>query len=173
MKLDPSRSGVPKVSLADDPEAQVELPKSLCPSRAAIERVIVKVFCRSHCDVVITDRLTSLFSLKLWRMGNAIQGLGGLARKRLYDKWKDSKWLIELVNEEIVLPHNCKVKPDNNNVILQSKKIKLEDQINAANEKLRDITNNYTALEKASKESSNLIGVEGGVSAMHTRKRKA
>ena len=106
----PSKSGVLKVSLADDPEAQVELPKSLCPSRAAIERVIIKVFRHSHCDVVITDRLRSLFSLKLWRMGNAIQGLGGLAWKRQYDKWKDLKWLIELVNEEVVLPHNCKVK---------------------------------------------------------------
>ena len=58
-------------------------------------------------------------------------------------------------------------------MILQSKKIKLEDQLNAANEKLRDITNKYTALEKASKELSNLIGIQEGASAVHTRKRKA
>ena len=56
--------------------------------------------------------------LKLWRMGNTIQGLGGTARKKQYDKWKDSKWLIELMNEEIVLLPNCKMKPDNNHVIL-------------------------------------------------------
>ena len=168
----PSKSGVPQVSLVDDPEVQIDLPKSLCPSQVAVERVIVKIFHHFHCDVVITDRLRSLFMLKLWRMGNAIQGLGGTARKKQYDKWKDSKWLIELMNEEIVLPPNCKVKPDNNNVILQSKKIKLQDQLKTANEKLKDLTNKYTALEKASKELSNSVAVEGGVPSMHTRKKR-
>ena len=64
---------MPQVSLVDDPEVQIDTPKCLCPSQAAVERVIAKIFCHSHCDVVITDRLRSLFTLKLWRMGKAIQ----------------------------------------------------------------------------------------------------
>ena len=74
------------VFCVDDPEVQIDLPKSLCPSQVAVERIIVKVFCHFHCDVVITDRLSSLFMLKLWRMGNAIQGLGVTAQKKRYDK---------------------------------------------------------------------------------------
>ena len=56
----PNKSGVPQVSLVDDPEVQIDLPKSLCSSQAAVERIIVKVFRHFHCDVVITDRLRSL-----------------------------------------------------------------------------------------------------------------
>ena len=114
----PNKSGILQINLVNDPEAQIDLSTSLCPSQAAVERVIVKVFHHCHCDVIITNRLRSLFTLKLWRMGKNIQGLGGTARNKMYDKWKDSKWVIELENEEIVLPPNCKSKPDNNNAIL-------------------------------------------------------
>lgn len=65
-------------------------------------------------------------------MGKTIQGLGGTARHKQYEKWKDSKWVIQLENEEIVLPANCKRK-SNNNTILQSKQIKLENELNEAN----------------------------------------
>lgn len=39
-----------------------------------------------------------------------------------------SRWVIELKNEEIVLPANYKWKFDNNNIILQSKRSKLENK---------------------------------------------
>ena len=78
-------------------------------------------------------------------MGKSIQGLGGSPRNKRYDKWKGSKWVTELEKEEIVLPPNCKIKPDNNNV---TKRIKLEDQLSTANEKLKDLTNKYTTLVK-------------------------
>ena len=106
-------------------------------------------------------------------MGKALEGLGGTARKKQFDKWKDSKWIIDLKNEEIVLPPNCKVKPDNNNVILQSKRIKLEDQLSTANEKLKDLTNKYTALEKASRELSSTLATAGYSSAVRTRTKKS
>lgn len=108
-------------------------------------------------------------------MGKAIQGLGGTARNKQYNKWKNSEWIIELENNEIILPPNCKMKPDNNNIILQSKRIKLEDDLNAANKKLKDLTNQYAVLEKSCKQLSNSIAVEGSTSqsAVHTRKRKA
>jgi len=63
-------------------------------------------------------------------MGKNIQGLGGTARNKMYDKCKDSKWVIELENEEIIHHPNCKSKPDNNNAILRSKRSKLEDELN-------------------------------------------
>ena len=106
-------------------------------------------------------------------MGKTIQGLGGTARNKIYDKWKDSKWAIELENEEVILPPNCKTKPDNNNTILQCKRMKLEDELHTANKKLKDLTNQYTALEKSCKELSNSIALEGKASAMHTRTKKA
>ena len=89
----PNKSGVPQVNLVNDPEIQIDIPESLCPSQAAVERIIAKVFCHSHCDVIITERLRSLF---LWRMGKGLEGLGGTARKKQFDKWKDSKWIIDL-----------------------------------------------------------------------------
>jgi len=71
----PNKSGIPQISLFNDPEAQIDLSASLCPSQAALERFIVKVFCHCHCDVIITNHLRSLFTLKLWRLGKTIQGL--------------------------------------------------------------------------------------------------
>lgn len=159
----PNKSVVPQFSLVDDPEAQLHSSNSLCPSRTAVERVIIKVFNRLHCEVVITDCLSSLFALKLWRMGKTIQGLGGTARHKQYEKWKDSKWVIQLENEEIVLPANCKRK-SNNNTILQSKQIKLENELNEANKKLNDLTNQYATLERSCKDLSKSMSLEGKTS---------
>lgn len=60
----PNKNGLPQISLVDDPEAQIDLSIALCPSKAAMERIIAKVFHRYHCDVIITDRLRSLFYFK-------------------------------------------------------------------------------------------------------------
>ena len=47
-------------------------------------------------------------------MGKTIQDLGGTARNKQYDKWKESKWVIDLNKEVVVLLANCKRKSDNN-----------------------------------------------------------
>lgn len=105
-------------------------------------------------------------------MGKTIQGLGGTARIKQYDKWKESKWVIELKNEEIVLPTNCKRKSDNN-TILQSKRSKLKDELTVANKKLEDLTNKYITLEKSCRELSSSISCEETTPVVHTRKKKA
>lgn len=89
----PNKYGVPQVDLGDDPEAAANLPTEtpLSTNQVLVERVICKVFTRYHCDVVITDRLRSLFTSKLWRMGSALQRLGGSGRAKLMQKWKDTK----------------------------------------------------------------------------------
>lgn len=107
--------------LSDDSEASVDLPTDLSSNQLLVERVITKVFTQYHCDVVITDRLRSLFTSKLWRMGKALQALGGTGRARQIQKWKDTKWPIELHDKEII-PSNRKRKPDN--VLIQSSKPK-------------------------------------------------
>ena len=110
----PTKYGVPQLDLSDDKEAKVDssLEQSFSSNQLCIERVMVKLFTHYHCNVVITDRLRSIFSSKLMRMGKAIQTRGGKERTKLLNKWKESKWVLELKeNEFIVL--NRKRKHDN------------------------------------------------------------
>ena len=50
----------------------------------------------------VTDRLQSLFSSKLSRMGKCMHSLGGQQRSEVLEKWRSTNWTIELTNEEIV-----------------------------------------------------------------------
>ena len=86
----PNKYGVPLFDLSSDNEASVHLPLelSLSSDQLAVERVIVKVFTQYRCDVVITDRLRSIFKSKLYRMGRALQACGGTGRAKLINKWK-------------------------------------------------------------------------------------
>ena len=81
----PTKSGVPQVDLSGDSEAVVNLTGMipLSPNQLAVQRVIGKVF--TH-DVIITDRLRSLFTVKLWRMGVALKSNGGRGRANLIGK---------------------------------------------------------------------------------------
>lgn len=157
---------MPQINLSEDEEVHIVSSKSLSPSEAAIERV----FRHYHCDVIITDRLRSLFTLKLWRMGKAIHGLGGTARSKKCEQWRESKWLLELYSDEIILPSNCKVKHENR-VVLQAKKTKLEENLDAANKKFLDLTKRYKTLQKSCKELSNSLANEG-VSTAATKKER-
>ena len=71
----PTKYGVPQLDLLDDKEAKVDssLEKSFNSNQLCTERVMVKLFTHYHCNVVITDRLRSIFSSKLMRMGKAMQ----------------------------------------------------------------------------------------------------
>ena len=107
----PNKYGVPLFDLSSDNEASVDLPLelSLSSDQLAVERVIVKVFTQYRCDVVITDRLRSVFKSKLYRMARALQACGGTGRAKLINKWKETMWVVELAGNEIV-PHAVKVQ---------------------------------------------------------------
>ena len=91
----PNKCGVPQWDLSDDEEAKIKDPdQSLSFNQLCTERVIVKLF-TYKCDVVITDRLRSLFTNKLMRMGKAIQAQGGPGRKNY---WRIGGNLIDFLN---------------------------------------------------------------------------
>ena len=69
-------------------------------------------------------------------MDKTIQDLGGTARNKQYDKWKESKRVIDLNKEVVVLLANCKRKSDNNTT-LQSKRSKVKDELNRGKQKLK------------------------------------
>lgn len=147
--------------LSDDSEASVDLPTDLSSNQLLVERVITKVFTQYHCDVVITDRLRSLFTSKLWRMGKALQALGGTGRARQIQKWKDTKWPIELHDKEII-PSNRKRKPDN--VLIQSSKpkyAKVESDLKESKKKLKDMTNQVQLLNRSNKKLSLALKANG------------
>ena len=114
---------MPQVDLSCDKDAIVDLScvQFLSPCQLAVERVIVKLFTHHKCQVVITDRLRSLFTTKLWRMGKLLCSLGGKARSKVYSKWAESKWTIQLYENEIIQRFGSKRKHENV-VLLSSKK---------------------------------------------------
>ena len=148
--------------LSNDSEATlVDLPTDSSSNQLLVERVIAKVFTRCHCDVVITDRLRSLFTSKLWRMGKALQALGGTGRARQLQKWKDTKWSIELHDKEII--HlNRKRKSDN--VLVHSSKLKyakVESELKESKKKLKDMTNEVQILNRSNKKLSQALKANG------------
>ena len=92
-------------------------------------------------------------------MGKAIQLVGGTGRVKLLDNWKETKWLLELKDTEII-PTNRKRNPDH--LVGQSfhqKFAKLEekvkeanDKFKEANDKLKDISNKLKCVRKSNKK---------------------
>lgn len=73
-------------------------------------------------------------------MGKEFQSSGGRVKEQMLEKWKKTKWVVTLKEDEIV--SRKKRKPDD--VILQSGKVKiakLEQEVKVANKKLKDISN--------------------------------
>ena len=94
---------------------------------------MAKLFIHYHCNVVITDRLRSIFSSKLMRMGKAMQTRGGKERTKLLTKWKESKWVLEFKENKFIVPNrkrkrdipsynpaNANVKPSNKQLIMRT-----------------------------------------------------
>ena len=74
----PTKHGVPQVDLSDDEEVRnAAQENSLSCNQLLLERVICKTFTYHRCNVIITDRICSLFANKLLRMGKAMHKLGG------------------------------------------------------------------------------------------------
>ena len=98
----PNKYGVPQIDLSNDNEASVDLPAklSLSSDQLVVERLIVKVFTRYRCDVIITDRLRTPFRSKLCRMGNSTISQWSCSYK--IDRQMEAVWTIELKGIEIV-----------------------------------------------------------------------
>lgn len=122
----PNKAGAPQIDLSNDAEACIDASSTprLSPCQVAVERVISKVFSHYKCDIIITDRIRSLFTLKLWRMGKSYCSLGSTARSKILEKWKKTVWTVEL-HEGEVIPSNKKRKSGNENEIIQAKKLKV------------------------------------------------
>jgi len=67
----PNKTGYPLFDLSDDSEAAVEN-TLLSPKELAVERVITKVFVKLRSNVIVTNRLRSVFMSKLSRMGSIL-----------------------------------------------------------------------------------------------------
>ena len=97
--------------MSNDDEAKICYAQKFSEKQLVIERVMVELFKHYHLDVLITERLRNMFSSKLNRMGKALQTAGGTGRGKLLNNWKQTKWLLELKDTEIV-PTNRKRKAD-------------------------------------------------------------
>ena len=84
-------------------EVSIEAPgAALSHNQLLVERVIFKTFTQYKCYVVITDRLRSLFTNKLMRMGRALQKQGGWGRADQIEKWKETTGALVLEPNEII-----------------------------------------------------------------------
>jgi len=94
----PSKSGEPHYDLSD----VTSLNTTLKGKQLAVERVIIKVFRKLHCNVCITDTLRQLFAAKLCRMGSAFRSQGSRGQANLQENWKRTDWIVELADDETV-----------------------------------------------------------------------
>ena len=132
----PTKYGVPQLDLSLD-EVNIEAPESLSHNQSLVERVICKTFTHHKCDVVITDRLRSLFTNKLLRMGKTMHKLGGRGRANQIEKWKETNWSLVLQPNEIV-PRSKKRKAEHVFVQDQVKKIaQLQDNLENCQQSLK------------------------------------
>ena len=140
------------MDLSSDNEATVDSPLALTlsSSQLTLERLIVKVFNKYRCDVIITDRLRTLFDRKLRRMGRRLQSLGGTGRAKLIDTWKETGWTVDLKPDEIV---TRKRKADHL-VTRNREKVAKVDELN---KKLNDLTNQVSSLENTNKELASAL----------------
>lgn len=88
--------------------------------------------------------------MKLWRMGKLLCSLGGKGRSQLYTKWALSKWTIQLYENEVIQQFGRKRKSSENIILLcNNKKSKVEEKLKVANNKQKEITNEYQNLKKS------------------------
>ena len=167
----PSRHGVPTFDLSGDKTIKIEASiRSLsAPKQLAVERVIVKVFQFLHLNVAITDRIRSLFSTKLHRMGQSLQSLSGSRGKcKQLEKWKQTNWVIELRKDEMVSKKRQSESPAESKIKLA----KLENELKESKAQLRDATNQIHFLEQSTKELSCALAESGSSRTKRKRKKR-
>ena len=126
--------------------------ESLTNNQLLVERVICKTFAHHHCDVVITDRIRFLFASKLSRIGKAMYNMGGRGREKQIQKWKVTKWTINLHSNEIV-PEIRKRKTENVFVQSQAKRIvQLEEDLESSRQTLKATTLQLQRVENTNKQ---------------------
>ena len=160
---------MPTFDLSGDKTIKIEASiRSLsAPKQLAVKRVIVKVFQFLHLNVAITDRIRSLFSTKLHRMGQSLQSLSGSRGKcKQLEKWKQTNWVIELRKDEMVSKKRQSESPAESKIKLA----KLENELKESKAQLRDATNQIHFLEQSTKELSCALAESG--SSRTKRKRK-
>ena len=121
-------------------EISIEAPgAALSHNQLLVERVIFKTFTQYKCDVVITDRLRSLFTNELMRMGRALQKQGGRGRADQIEKWKKTTWSLVLEPNKII-PRSNKRKAENIFVQTQVKKTaRLQENLKSYQQSLNDV----------------------------------
>ena len=121
--------------------------------------------------MVITDRLRTLFTLKLWRMGKSLQGCGGTGRKNQINKWRQTEWTVEINANKIV---SRKRKPDNVVASVSKHKCaKFQEDLKQCNQKLKDMTNEIRGLKKSNKALSSALKCKvSGTDTTPSRKKK-
>lgn len=150
----PTKHGVPQVDLSDDEEVRNAAQENLSGNQLLIERVICKTFTYHRCNVIITDRLRSLFTNKLLRMGKAMHKLGGRGRTTQIETWKGTTWTIDLKQNEIV-HKSRKRKAENVLVQNQVKKIALlKEDLESCRQSLKDANKKIKEAEEANKRLS-------------------
>ena len=163
---------MPQLDLSDDNEATMSTENSLlAPKERAINMVIIKLFTKFCCNVRISNRLRSLFSSKLYRMGKTLYSLGGSQGKtKTLTKWKETNWVVNLEGDEIIPYPNKKGEKDSLvTVSSKSKCEKLKNNLKDLDEKLKEVTNKCEQLEASNKKL--LLKYEEG-EAHNKRKRK-
>ena len=163
----PNRQGVPLFDLSGDETINIDI-SELPSKQLAVERVITKVFQMLRCNVIITDRIRSLFTTKLHRMGSSLQMQGeGRGKSKLHEKWKQTDWVVELRKDEIV---SRKRQPEN---LVPTRKItKLEGELKESKAKLRNATNQIHLLEQSIKKLSSALAESGSSTVRHTCKKR-
>jgi len=81
----PDKEGYPQRDSSDDPDILLDtnIIQSFTPRQLALERVIAKKIAKYHINGIITNRMRTLLSSKMWRMGNEILCLGDTSKERL------------------------------------------------------------------------------------------
>ena len=82
-------------------------------------------------------------------MGSMLNKQGGPACQKTLDKWKESKWTVELKWDEIVTPRPSKKRKLDNLVMPSSSKrcAELEKKVQLLGSKLKDVTNKIEMLK--------------------------
>lgn len=136
----------------------IEAPGSLSHNQLLVEKVICKIFTQYKCDVVITDRLRSLFTNKMVRMGKTMYKLGGRGRANQIEKWKETNWSLILQQNEIV-SKTKKRKAENVFVQAQVKKIaRLQENLENCQQSLKAANTKLEKVEKECKQLATSLG---------------
>lgn len=126
----PDKNGCPMCDLSDDNEAQPIKTFDLNTSDMRFARVLTKaVSVASHFRPVINSRLLALIRSKLWRMGKALTSKSTPQRKRIFQNWQKSDWIIEFKASEVrsvVMEENARLQRKIEQAKLEAEKLQKE-----------------------------------------------